>query len=484
MAMASATATAERAARVLAAAARVLAAAALAAASPAAAAPGKPAAAPGKPVAAPGRPPAAPSIAAGAHAFAALAGRPAAVRIEWPVAPGVARYRARWSQGGATADVELPGTATAIERQIATAGHYQLAIVAIDAAGRESPPAELGVDVVAVAAVAPGDDEPAPAGAPARPGVPAFALGARFRSPGLTCRLGDGPAGAEATAREVGAATLRCGGDPGPRVEVSIVIAPVIVDAPKQPIARGAAAKVHLTVASVAPLGARLDLEADGADLADARRTAHGLEVTVTPRAGPTSAGLVVQSRGVRLGRVELAVAAPPPPPPPAPPPPAGAPAGSWLAIDLGYHLGVLIPSGERPAIGAAGEELAPDVIGGGRVGLFPTRRVGLEAELALAAPDYRSGHATWLVSARAHLAARVVERDRFGLRLVGGAGALSTTGELHYGGALSYETSPNLWLRFQALHVISVARDAGYAHCVELQLGVVTRLGRRDRGW
>jgi hypothetical protein len=58
------------------------------------------------------------------------------------------------------------------------------------------------------------------------------------------------------------------------------------------------------------------------------------------------------------------------------------------------------------------------------------------------------------------------------------------TTGAVHWGAAFTIETRRDLWLRLGAYHVITTARDAGYSHCVELQLGVVTRLGRRDRGW
>jgi hypothetical protein len=415
--------------------------------------------------------PAAPAIAPGARTFVALAGRPAPVRLAWPAAPNVARYRARWIQAGALVDVELPGTATAFEREVSAAGRHQLAVVAIDAAGRESPPVELAIEVVEVAAIAPGDDEPR------SPGAPAFAIGARFRSPGLACRLGDGPAGAEATARTAGAATLRCGGEAGqPRVEVPVVIAPVIVDGPERPIPRGAATTVHVTVASVAPLGARLDVEAAGElDLGAVRRTAHGLDVAVTPRAGARTAALVVRGRGTVLGRVELALADAAPPAPPAP---------GRLALELGAHLGAFVPpGGGSPAVfGAPGEALTTGPLLGARLGLFPTRRVGLEGELALGAPDYAGGGRELLLAARAHLAARLLDGGRYGLQLVGGAGVLDTAGAVHYGGAFTVETRRNLWLRFQALHAITTAHDAGYAHCLELQLGVVTRLGRRDR--
>ncbi len=434
------------------------------------------------PRAAPGKPPPAPAIAPGTRTFVALAGRPATVRVTWPAMPDVARYRARWVQAGALIDIELAGTATAFEREVSSAGHHQLTVVAIDAAGRESPPVEIGVDVVAVAAIAPGSEEPAAASAPA------FAVGTRFRSAGLTCRIGDGPEGPEAAAQQPGTATLRCGAAPGPRIDVPVVIAPVIVDVPRRPLERGTATKVHVTVASVARLGEQLEVEAIDAELGEVRRTEYGFEVAVTPREGAVTANLIVRSQkiaaaegprpGIVLGRVELLIEQPPVPPVPGPERTA------WFALDLGYHVGALVPTGKSPAIGSSDREVIRRPLGGIRVGLFPTRRVGLEAELALAAPDYRPAQRTWLVAARAQLAARLIEHGDLGLRLVGGAGVLSTSGAIHYGGAFTFETRRNLWLRLEVLHAITPTRGAGYAHCVEVQLGVVTRLGRQDRGW
>jgi hypothetical protein len=141
-------------------------------------------------------------------------------------------------------------------------------------------------------------------------------------------------------------------------------------------------------------------------------------------------------------------------------------------------------------------DELTGAPLVGGRLGIFPTRRAGLEAELSLAAPGYRGGRGTAaLLVSRLHLATRLLEGDGVDLTLLTGAGIfglLSTertssrdaAGEVHYGAAFSVELRGALRLRLAALHAITTARDAGYAHCAELQLGVVTRLGRRDRRW
>ena len=432
--------------------------------------------------------PAPPTISNGARTFVAFAGTPAPVKLAWTPAANVARYRARWTDGAALVDVELPGTATAFERAVATPGRHQLSVVAIDADGRESVPADVAVDIVTITAIAPGGD--APAGA-----MPtAFAVGTRFASPGLACRLGDGPAAKEAIAHATGAMQLACGGGAGePRAEVGVVIAPVVVAGPTQPLVRGRERRVHVTVGSVAPLGDKLDLEALGeVDLGDADRTEHGFDVAITAR-GPGS--LVVRSAGIELGRVELAVAEPAPAPAPAPDR-----ALDWYALDVGGQIGTFIPPGfGGSALGLGqprepGDALGSAPLAGGRVGVFPTRQVGAEAEASLALPGYqdRPGHAPVLIT-RVQLAVRLVDERRYGLRALAGAdllallGAAGTSqrdaeGGVHYGAAFTVETRPNLWLRLQALHVMTPSRDAGYAHCAELQLAVVTRLGRADR--
>jgi hypothetical protein len=84
----------------------------------------------------------------------------------------------------------------------------------------------------------------------------------------------------------------------------------------------------------------------------------------------------------------------------------------------------------------------------GGRLGLFPTRRV--EGELALVNDWLRRG-------------------------------AVSS-GEIHAGAAVTVAAPANLWLRFQLADAVTAARSSGYAHCVEIGLGIVTRVGRRDR--
>jgi hypothetical protein len=59
---------------------------------------------------------------------------------------------------------------------------------------------------------------------------------------------------------------------------------------------------------------------------------------------------------------------------------------------------------------------------------------------------------------------------------------SVSTVGGVHYGAAFTIETRARVSVRLQALHVITAAQDAGYASCFEVGIGVMARLGRRDR--
>jgi hypothetical protein len=460
-------------------------------------------------VAAPTRPPPTPAIAPGTRTFVAFGGAPAAVRLAWAAAQNVARYRARWTDAGAAIDVELPGTATAFEREERTPGMHQLSVVAIDAEGRESAPVEIAVEVVTVTAFAPGAREPT------RPvfsdddddgkrGTNAFAVGARFLSPGLTCQLNDGPRGAEVTASSAGMFTLRCGGDPGqPRVDVPLVIAPVLVHSEVRQLVAGRTSRVHVTLASVAPIGPEIEIEAFGeVELGEPERTSGGLDVPVTARA---TGGLILRAGAFELGRVALPVVT------------AAAAAGSvrtirtithsrgtdepaWGAFDVGGYVGIFVPPTIGLGANAIGVPRRPDdVVGTAPIlavhaGWFPTRRAGLEAELGLGTPGYVNSEGISAIAVgRIQLAARAIEDRSYGLRVIAGADVISTlterstsrrdaTGGVHAGLAFSVETRAQLWLRVQGLDVIVPARDGGYAHCAELSIGVVTRLGRQDR--
>jgi hypothetical protein len=391
------------------------------------------------------------------------------------------------SAGGAV-EIDLPGSATAFERSEPTPGRHRLSIVAIDAEGVASEPTEIAVDVVAIAATLPGGG--------AAPGASAFALGSRFASPGLRCRLGDGPAADPAIATALGATVLVCSGDAGqPRVEVPLVIAPVIVAGPTRPIARETPTRIHVAIASVAPIGDRLDVDAIGDLVLDGvARSGSGLDIRVTAPAGAIGTGLIIRAGTVELGRVELALVDRPPP--------IAAPRVQWFALDLGGQLGELVLPSEGRTATAIGmptdvaDTLTSGPLLGGRIGFFPIPHAGIESELSLAFPGFRGRDGVaWVASARAHIAARVLDGGRYGLRLVGGGDLLGVlarsetskrtiAGGVHWGAAFTIEARTDLWVRVQAVDMITTAQDAGYAHCLEIQLGLVTRLGRRDRSW
>lgn len=438
------------------------------------------------------RPPARPTLTATSRTFVAFAGRPAEVRLAWAPVVGAVKYRVTWTstQGSVDRDILAPSTVfTTSERR---PGPHQVSIVAVSSDGIESLPTDATVEVIPVDGLGPGFDQ-APT-SPSAADAAAFAMGARFRAPGLSCELGHAR-GAEVLATEVGAFLLRCGGGANePLVEVPVVITPVQVAADTAPIAVGTRTEVHVTVASTAPIGDRLVVEPIGPlDLGPAERTEGGLDVRVTPRASGV-AGLVIKASGIELGRIALDIVDAPAPAAPA------TVETLWSAFDVGATVGGLFTAGEGSDANLFGKPTDPDdtiktgPTLGVRFGFFPTRRLGLEAEVAMGAMGYesREGIAPLLVT-RGQVAVRLVEDGRFGLRaLLGGdvfsvlsAAGTSTVGSLggvHYGGAFTVETRRDVALRFQALHVITVAQDAGYAHCFELSAGVVVRLGRSDR--
>ncbi len=434
------------------------------------------------------RVPAKPELVAGSRTFVAFAGKAATIRVAWNPVPGASKYRVTWTTGTSSVDTEVVAPATVFEKSELRAGSHIVSVVAESADGIEGMPTETTVEVVTVEAVAPGFDQSVPT-----PNA-AFALGARFRSPGLSCELGTAR-GAEVVATQVGAFALRCGGEANqPLVEVPVVIAPVHVSADTAPIVIGTRTEVHVTVASTAPIGERIVVEPIGKiDLGPPERVDGGFDVRVTARESGVG-GLVIKAGSYELGRISLDIIDPPREPE------SATVESLWAAFDLGATVGGLFTPGEGSDANLFGKPTDPDDTiktgpsFGVRLGFFPTRRLGIEAEVALGTMGYesRQGIAPLLIS-RGQIAARLVEDGRFGLRaLVGGdvfsvlasAGTSRKTslGGVHYGGAFTVETRRDVSVRFQVLHVITVAQDAGYAHCFELGAGVVVRLGRSDR--
>src|SRR5262249_6818249 len=130
---------------------------------------------------------------------------------------------------------------------------------------------------------------------------PAFAIGSTFTSPGLACRLGDAPAAHAAIATTPGATTLSCGGEPGqPRVNVPVVIAPVVIAGPTVPIARETPTPIHVTLRRCAPLGAPVRVEASGRlALGRADRWGVGIVARLPALAGPPPTGRVFRAEQI-----------------------------------------------------------------------------------------------------------------------------------------------------------------------------------------
>ncbi|MCX5741638.1 MAG: FHA domain-containing protein [Proteobacteria bacterium] len=379
---------------------------------------------------------AAPNFAPGARTFVAFAGDPARIRVTWTPVTGATRYRAAWFEGSTRVDVELAGTV--FERAEPASGSHQLSIVALDAAGRESLPATVTLDVVDVDALAPGAREPS------RPRYAgrerAFAVGARFSSPGLRCRLGDEAFGAEVTATRSGSVVLACGDEAGkPHLDVPIVITPVIIATQVTPLRVGTPTIVHVAIASAAEVGDQLDVRGEGVEIDATHRTDGGLDITLTAhdvRRGADRAFVRVAAGTVELGHFDVeSIAAPALPPPPAP-------RADWFALELGGHAGVFAPPTGRTSTNIGHPTTPGDAVGwgpllGGRIGLFPTRHVGVEVEAGVATTGYdgRSGVST-VVLARAQLAVRVVEHATYGLRVLAGTDSLTRTASKYSSGS------------------------------------------------
>ena len=426
-------------------------------------------------------------------AQAGFTGETVSITVGWRPVIGAAKYRLsiiddkQQSTGVETTD---------LRRDFAELhpGKYQFIVTALDASGTPGVPSDpLPVNVIEIHAIPPG------AGESMAPQRGAYAVGTRFSVAGMHCEFSDAPiddllVGPENEIRMpvAGLATLRCAGVPG-YLERRIVIAPVKIDVTTT-ATKGASSQVRVTVASVAFLGEHLTVQPIGdLSIGDAHRTDFGLEVPVHVAATATTAALSILTQDFELGRAKLSLIDAPAPPPPPPRPPY-----DWNAFDLGGHAGAFLPSDGRhaPTIGHPSDPA--DAMGAGplvgvRLGFFPTKRVGLEGEATLieAGHGEREG-SSHVLAGRLQLAVRALEGGTLGLRLIGGIGTFSnltqtgtaqpgTQGEVHGGVAITIETSPNLWLRFQIVDAVTTARDDGYSHSLELQLGVVTRVGRRD---
>src|SRR5207249_3412066 len=109
--------------------------------------------------------------------------------------------------------------------------------------------------------------------APAGPTRGSYAVGTTFVAPGMHCALAttasgqppSGPPSNELRATVPGAFHLRCASGSGTLgTDASVVIAPVLVDARDARVVRDRTTLVHVTLASVAAVGERLDIATRG----------------------------------------------------------------------------------------------------------------------------------------------------------------------------------------------------------------------------
>ena len=136
-----------------------------------------------------------------------------------------------------------------------------------------------------------------------------LAIGGEVSSGDRECHI----AGGGVVATTPGAAAVVCGGTRGqPRTEIAIVVAPVDVAAELRPIQVGVPTRVHVTVASVAQVGADLRVATPDGKLTitGLARTPRGLDMTITaPIEGPYALEVTTPG-GIELGRVDADVIA------------------------------------------------------------------------------------------------------------------------------------------------------------------------------
>ncbi|HEY5925291.1 MAG TPA: hypothetical protein VIV11_26590 [Kofleriaceae bacterium] len=417
------------------------------------------------------------------------------VVVGWRPVGEATRYRVTlMTPDGKATDVETKGLR--FEKQGLAPGRYQLTVTAIDKSGIEGAISDpLPLNVIEVRAVPPGAEQALP------PRQGAYAAGTRFSVPAMHCEVSKAPIDDllvlpenELRLTTPGAATLRCAGIPG-YLEKKLIVAPITVAVQSKAVMRGATTIVRVTLGSVGYIGPRLDVQPLGdITLGEPERTEFGIDIPVAAPRGAKTAGFTIQTGTFQIARIDLELVDAPEPPPPARSP------LDWAALDVGAQLGLFVPpsgTGGAPSIGHPlnpGDAVTTGPFAGARLGFFPIPRVGLEAELSIIAAGYADDDAgvAQILATRGQLAVRAVESGRFGLRLFVGAGAWTTlgdrgssqstsVGEVHGGAAFSVETGRSLSLRFQLADLVTTARDGGYAHVIEAQLGIVTRFGRRD---
>ena len=451
--------------------------------------------------------PAAPRWTMAVARAASVAGRTAPVHAAFAPTPGITTYRIAVRTPGGDRVATLAATAGAESGAVAIhrlrPGAYVARVIAIDADGFESrPSADLPIEVFDLPAVAAGRDElvvmpDEPTDAATEASAPTLSVGARVMVPAaLTCRLGDEPARSPLVVTRAVATPLHCQRAGEDVAAPAIAGTPLAVEVGAGPPALPRHGSLTLPFALSDPAAASaVDVMASGLRVSAVEPTPTGVQVTVAAAAGSTSGELELVLRDaphVSLTRVALAVE----------PDPAvveraevrASPLGT-IGLEVGGYAGyIALPRSVDNALELGNSEDPADRLTGGpvvgaRAALWPTDGVGFEVELDLIAAGSGAGGRSPVLGYRGHLAFRVLRDGRFGVGAVVGGGAMTllrgrgdaepdTDSAAHWGLGFSVALPRGLELRLDARHLLGPARDAGYAHMFQLDLGFARRLG------
>jgi hypothetical protein len=438
---------------------------------------------------------------------AAVAGRTAPVHAAFAPSAGITSYRVAVRTPGGDRVAILSATAGAESGAVAIhrlrPGAYVARVIAVDADGFESPPsADLPIEVFDLPAVAAGRDElvvlpDEPGDAATEASGPTLSIGARVMVPAaLTCRLGDEPARSPLIVTRADPTPLHCQRAGEDVAAPAIAGTPLAVESGAGPPGLPRHGSVTLPFVLSDPAAApAVDVMASGLRVVAVEPTPTGVEVTVTAATGSTGGELELVLRDapqVSLTRVALAVE-----PAPAVVDRGAAPVATLGTIRLeagGYAGYMALPRSVANAIELGNSDdpanrLAGGPVVGARAALWPTDRVGIEVELDMIAAASGGGGRSPVLGCRGHLAFRMLRDGRFGLGAVVGGGAMTllrgrgdaepdTDSAAHWGLGFSVALARGLELRLDARHLLGPARDAGFAHMFQLDLGFARRLG------
>jgi hypothetical protein len=453
---------------------------------------------------------AAPTWTAPSTRVVSIGGHGAVVRAGWQPVANASRYRVDVTTPGGTivAAIDLsPAEDTVLIHRLRP-GNYFATVATIDPEGFETRPSEaLAIEIVDLPAVGVGADELlVPVERPRDPTAPdeplRLSVGTQLIvPPPLTCRTTDDEPASPIVIGAGGPITIRCdvhGVDLAPVEIAGEPLDVVLAESSPRLIPRDGSSEITFQFANHAAARA-VDVKARGLRVASLSNGDGMLRVGVEPTSGSgriAEVALVLRDQPTAVvTRIALAIAEPA-----RPPTDRRSRGGVLPRVSPGFDVGGFVGYTTFPADADGASELGNSTdprfavtsgpIVGARLAAWPSRRVGLESEVGVVPAGYADADGTATILAyRVHLVGALIRDGRFGLRVVGGAGALSlldehgtsardTDTEMHYGATFSIATSRRLELRLDARHLIGPARDAGFASTFEMSLGAVARFG------